>query len=255
MTIWQASLIALWASFIQARTWGGGLTLTMRFSPLATSLFCGIILGDITTAVVTGGTIQLITMGQVAPGGQMPSEPTIAAAIAVPATIIGGFEPQAAVAIAIPIGLLGGYLYQVKIFLNTFAFRYIEKVVAALDERKFIFAIIILPTILCILLHFPILFVALYFGTDIVANWVSSLEGSVAFHVLEVVGGGLGALGIALLLRLIGRKELLWFFFLAYFSRYMLVSLDISAVTWAVMGIIIAGIYTLVTTQNKQTIA
>lgn len=254
MTVLQALSIALWTSLIQARVWGSGLTLTMRFSPLATSLFCGIVLGDVPTAVITGAVIQLITMGQVAPGGQMPSEPNISAAIAVPVTILGGFEPTAAVAIAIPIGLLGGYLYQLKIFANTFAFRYIEKVVNQLDEKKFLFAIVIVPMILALIIHVPILFVSLYYGVNVVADIVTQLQGGTLFHVLEVVGGGLGALGIALLLRLIGRKELVWFFFLAFFARFMLAPLEISTVTWAVIGLIIAGIYTLSQVQTRKII-
>ncbi|MGO4940719.1 PTS mannose/fructose/sorbose/N-acetylgalactosamine transporter subunit IIC [Fundicoccus sp. Sow4_D5] len=252
MTVFQALAIAIWVSLVQGRFWGGAITLHWRFSPLITSLVCGIVLGDIPTAVITGATIQLITMGQVAPGGQMPTEPNIAAAIAVPLTIMSGLSPEAAVAVAVPVGILGGYLYQLKQFGNSFPLRYLEKVAYSGDERKLTFATFVVPQFVSLLVHGPIIFIALYFGADIVAGYVQGLEGGTFFHVLETVGGALGAVGIALLLRIIGRKEYIWFFFIAYFLRFMLAPLGISTVTWAVIGVLIAGVYALIVTEAKK---
>ena len=79
-----------------------------------------------------------------------------------------------------------------------------------------------------------------------VGDVVTRLEGGTLFHVLETVGGALGAVGIALLLRIIGRKEYLWFFFLAYVLRFTLAPLEVSTVTWAIIGILISGIYVLI---------
>ena len=217
MTVFQALAIAVWVSLVQGRLWGGAITLHWRFSPLITSLVCGIVLGDVPTAVVTGATIQLITMGQVAPGGQMPTEPNIAASIAVPLTIMSGLTPEAAVAVAVPVGILGGYLYQVKQFGNSFPLRYLEKVAYSGKEGQLGFATFIVPQFVSLLVHAPIIFIALYYGADLVAGFVQGLQGGTFFHVLETVGGALGGVGIALLLRIIGRKEYLWFFFIAYF--------------------------------------
>lgn len=253
MSVWQALIIGVWVALIQGRVWGGAVTLNMRFSPLVTSLFIGIVLGDVLLAVATGGAIQLITMGQVAPGGQMPTEPNVSAAIAVPITIMSGLTPAASVAIAVPIGILGGYLYQLKQFFNTFPLRYLEKKAENLEEDKFWFATFIVPQIVSIIIHVPVIFIALYYGADVVADFVTQLEGGLLFHVLEVVGGALGAVGIALLLRIIGRKEYLWFFFLAFIAYYMLAPLEISTVTWAMVGVLIAGIYALIIRNSKAT--
>lgn len=250
MSVWQALAIGLWVALVQGRFWGGAVTLNMRFSPLVTSLVVGLVLGNVGAAVATGAAIQVITMGQVAPGGQMPSEPNVAAAIAVPISIMNGLDPAAAVAIAVPIGILGGYLYQFKQFLNTFPLRYVEKLTKNLEDKKFTAAIFLVPQVVSIIVHVPILFVALYFGADVVSSVVTQLEGGRLFHVLSVVGGALGAVGIALLLRLIGRKEFMWFFFLAFFARNMLATLNVSTVTWAIMGVLTAGIYILIVRQG-----
>lgn len=110
MSALQALLIALFVAAIESRALGFA-TLTMRFSPLMTGMFVGVVLGNIELAMVTTAAIQLIYMGVVAPGGPLPSEPSISAAIAVSAAVIGNLDPNAAVAIAVPVGLLGSYLY------------------------------------------------------------------------------------------------------------------------------------------------
>lgn len=70
-------------------------------------------------------------------------------------------------------------------------------------------------------------------------------------HVLEVVGGGLAAIGIATTVYVIGRKDFLVFFFLAYFMSIVFKSLEITMVTYAIFGVIIALIFVQV--QKRQT--
>ncbi|MCW1004852.1 PTS sugar transporter subunit IIC, partial [Streptococcus anginosus] len=77
----------------------------------------GLVFGNVADAMVITAAIQLIYMGVFSPGGQMPSEPCIAAAIAVPVALLSGMGPEAAVGIAVPVGLLGSYLYQFRFFV------------------------------------------------------------------------------------------------------------------------------------------
>ncbi|WP_347045327.1 PTS sugar transporter subunit IIC, partial [Blautia wexlerae] len=72
---------------------------------------------------------------------------------------------------------------------------------------------------------------------------IKALEGTVVIHVLEVVGGGLAAIGIATTVYVIGRKDFLVFFFLAYFMSIVFKSLEITMVTYAIFGVIIALIF------------
>lgn len=243
MSIWQALIIAVWVAAVQTRLFGY-TGLTLRFSPLMTSLIVGIVLGDIPTGVMTGAAIQLITMGQIAPGGQMPSEPAVSSAVATSAAILGGLDTTAAVAIAIPVGLLGSYLYTVKILLNSVILKYMDKVIDNMEENKFTFAVIGFPAILGLLLHIPVMFIALYSGTEVITNVVQVLEGTPVFHVLDVIAGGLAAIGIATIVQIIGsEKRYIYFFVLAFFLQYMLADLAISTVTWAVIALAVAGVF------------
>lgn len=251
LSIVQSLLIALWVAAIMSRWLGGGATLTLRFSPLMTGLVVGIVMGDVKQAMIVTAALQLIYMGVFSPGGSMPSEPSIAAAIAVPVALLGDLQPEAAIAVAVPVGLLGSYLYQLRFFINTFLGKYTDKAVEELNDRVIKRSIITLPTLASFALFVPLVFVALYFGAPMIADVITMLEGTVVFHILEVVGGGLAAIGIATTVYVIGRKDYLVFFFLAYFMSVALKSLNITMVTYAIFGLLIALIFNM-TQKGKQ---
>ena len=245
LSVLQSFLIALWVGAVMSRWLGGGATLTLRFSPLMTGLIVGIVMGDVTQAMIVTAALQLIYMGVFSPGGSMPSEPSIAAAIAVPVALLGKLQPEAAIAVAVPVGLLGSYLYQFRFFINTFLGKYTDKAVEDLNDGAIKRSIIVLPTIASFILFVPLVFVALYFGAPRIADVINALKGTYIIHILEVVGGGLAAIGIATTVYVIGRKDYLVFFFLAYFMSVSLKSLNITMVTYAVFGLIIALIFSM----------
>lgn len=243
LTWLQSLLIALWVAAVMARWLGGGMTLTLRFSPLMTGLIVGIVLNNVAEAMIVTAALQMIYMGVFSPGGSMPAEPAIAAAIAVPVALLGNLTPQAAIAVAVPVGLLGSYLYQLRFFINTFIGKYTDKAVEELNDRKIRRTIIWYPTIASFILFVPLVFIALFFGAPIIADLISALQGTVVFHILDVVGGGLAAIGIATTVYVIGRKDYLIFFFLAYFMSVVFKPLNITMVTYAIFGVIIAFIF------------
>ena len=93
MSVTQALLIAIFVAAVESRALGYA-TLTMRFSPLMAGFVVGLVLGNMPLAMVTTATIQLIYMGVVAPGGAMPSEPCISAAVAASAAVLAHLPPE-----------------------------------------------------------------------------------------------------------------------------------------------------------------
>lgn len=247
----QALIIAVWVALVESRALGYA-TLNLRFSPLMTGLVVGIVMGDVATAMMVTASIQLIYMGMIAPGGAMPSEPAVATAIAVPVAILAGLQPTEAIAVAVPVGLLGSYLYQFRFFLNTFIVRLTDKYAAELNDRGLTLSIIVLPTIVSFALFVPAMYIALYYGAPVIADFTASLSGGKIFHILDVVGGGLAALGIALILQVIGKTKYLAFFLLAYFMSVMFKPLEINTVTFAIIGAIIAYLYILVIGESAE---
>lgn len=243
LSITQSLLIALWVAAVMSRWLGGGATLTLRFSPLMTGLIVGIVMGDVKQAMIVTAALQMIYMGVFAPGGSMPAEPSVAAAIAVPVALLGDLPAEAAIAVAVPVGLLGSYLYQFRFFINTFLGKYTDKAVEDLNQKAMSRSIILYPTLASFILYVPLIFISLYFGAPLIADVINALEGTVVIHILEVVGGGLAAIGIATTVYVIGRKDYMVFFFLAYFMSVVLSSLEITMVTYSIFGILIALIF------------
>lgn len=250
LSVIQSLLIALWVAAVMSRWLGGGATLTLRFSPMMTGLICGIVMGDVKQAMTVTAAIQLIYMGVFSPGGSMPSEPAVAAAVAVPVALLGNLKPEAAISVAVPVGLLGSYLYQFRFFINTFLGKYTDAAVEKMDDRAIKRSIIVLPTLASFILFVPLIFIALFWGAPVIADVIAALEGTVILHVLEVVGGGLAAIGIATTIYVIGRKDYLIFFFLAYFLSVIFKTLEITMVTYAILGILIAAMFVLAKGQG-----
>lgn len=249
LTVWQSLLIALWVAAVMSRWLGGGMTLTLRFSPLMTGLVVGVVMGNIQDAMIITAALQLIYMGVFSPGGSMPSEPSIAAAVAVPVALLGNLTPEAAIAVAVPVGLLGSYLYQFRFFINTFLGQFTDRAVEKLNHNQIARTVIWYPTMASFLLFVPLVFIALYWGAPVIADVINALEGTPVIHILEVVGGGLAAIGIATTIYVIGRKDYLVFFLLAYFFSVVAQPLGITMVTYAIFGGLIAIIF--VTSKNN----
>lgn len=245
LSIWQSLIIALWVAAVMSRSFLGGATLTLRFSPLMTGLVVGIVMGDVAGAMVITAAIQLIYMGVFSPGGTMPSEPSIAAAIAVSVALLGDLTPEAAIAVAVPVGLLGSYLYQFRFFINTFLGKATDRAVESLNHKAISRSVVLYPTIASFILFVPLVFIALYWGAPVIADVITTLEGTVFLHILEVVGGGLAAIGIATTIYVIGRKDYMVFFLLAYFISVIFKDLGITMVTYAILGTLVAAIFVL----------
>lgn len=254
VTFLQATIISIWVAMVMSRGLGGA-TLTLRFSPMMTGLIVGIVFNDISNAMIITAAIQLIYMGVFSPGGQMPSEPAIATAVAVPVALLGDMQPAAAVAVAVPVGLLGSYLYQLRFFLNTMIMKLTERYADEANSSGLTLSIIILPIICSVALFLPFMFVALYFGAPIIADIIKSNAGGLVFHVLNVIGGGLAAVGIALTIYVIGKKNYIIFFLLAYFMAVIAKPLNITMVTYAIVGAIVAFIFVLAKSEAVNSAA
>lgn len=240
LSVAKSLLIALWVAGVMSRWLLGGASLTLRFSPLMTGLVVGIVMGRVADAMIVTASLQLIYMGVFSPDGSMPSEPAVAAAIAVPVALLGNLTPEASIAIAVPVGFLGSYLYQFRFFLNTFIGKKTDVAIENMDEKAIKRSIITYPTIASFVLFVPLIFVALYFGAPVIADVVAKLEGTVFLHILDVVGGGLAAIGIATTIYVIGRKDYLLFFLLAYFLSVILKDMNVNMLVYAILGTIIS---------------
>lgn len=221
---------------------------------MMTGLVVGIVFGDIPNAMMIVAAIQLIYMGVFSPGGQMPSEPAIAAAIAVPVALMGNMTPEQAIGVAVPVGLLGSYLYQFRFFINTFVMqKFTDKYAAEGNSKMLTVSIIFIPILVSFLIFVPFMFVSLYFGAPFIADLVAKNASSIFFHVLTVIGGGLAAIGIAVTIYVIGKRNYIVFFLLAYVMAVILKPMGVTMITYAIIGAIIAFLFVLAKREAAET--
>ena len=211
--------------------------------PTTIAVFVGIITGNMALSMQIGAALQLVYLGVTStPGGNVPNDPALAGTIAIPLGVMAGMSPELAVALAVPFGVIGVFVDQLRRTTNAFwvhlADKYAEEAnVAGIMRCAFLF-----PALVGFAIRFPIVAVIDYFGADWAQALIAALP-DVLLHSFEVMGGILPALGFALTIMVIGKRELIPFFFLGYFA---VAYLDIPVMGMAIFGLIIAVVLRLI---------
>src|SRR5699024_5226728 len=98
----EASLIALWAGIIGIEMYVGLLHIHRA---LVSGLVVGLILGDVTTGLMVGGTLELIWVGMVRLAGAQPPNVVIGGTIGAAFGVLLEVDSDDAVGIAIPFAI------------------------------------------------------------------------------------------------------------------------------------------------------
>lgn len=213
MTVAQAILIALLYWISQAKIWYGFSIMRM---PLCIAPFIGLMFGDIPTALQVGATLQMIYIGSIAPGGNPPADEGLASCIAIPIALTAGIDPTVAISLAIPLGLLGVVLENVRKTLNTFFVHMADKYAAEGNVRGLQLSATLYPILLAFPMRFIPVFIACLFGPEAIQAFVNMLPEWVT-HGLSVAGNILPALGFAITMIVIGKKQYLPLFVIGFF--------------------------------------
>ncbi len=194
---------------------GYAVTHALR-QPLFSSVLIGLIMGDITQAVIIGSAIQILYIGLVAVGSNLPADDCLAGLIAIPLALNTGLSPTLAIAIAVPIGVMGVFLDQFRKTINAIFVHMADKYAEEGNVSQIKLCAVVWPTVLGFFIRFPVPFLANMYGKDSINSFLNSVP-EWLIHGFSVAGGLLPALGFALTIFVIGKKELLPWFFIGYF--------------------------------------
>lgn len=221
-----------------------GYTLSSALlQPTTIAVFVGLITGQMALSMQIGAALQLVYLGVTStPGGNVPSDSALAGCIAIPLGVMSGMTPELAVALAIPFGVIGVFVDQLRRTTNAIwvhmADKYAEEAnIAGIYRCAYLF-----PILMGFVIRFPFVFVIDYFGADMATTLLDALP-DVLLHAFAVMGGILPALGFALTIMVIGKKELIPFFFLGYFS---VAYLGIPVMGMAIFGLIVAFVLRMI---------
>jgi PTS system mannose-specific IIC component len=209
--------------------------------PLIAGTIVGAILGDIQTGMIVGATINAFYIGAITPGGAMAADMNMAGYVGTALAILAKVKPEVAVAMAVPIGLVGTFGWQAFSTLSVFWVHRADKHAEDLNFRGLTWDLMGGPQILNFLLRFVPVFLVVYFGAPI-AEQMASLIPDWLTHILTVIGSMLPAVGFAVLIKMMYRRNVVM---LAYFAiGFVLVAVGkMPMVAVAMLGLALAGLH------------
>lgn len=244
----SAILVALLATMGQ--WWFFGPITKCLVYPLTTGTLVGLFMGDPMTGMLAGANIQLIYLGWISAGGTMPSNTIVAGIFGTAMTILSGADPTMAVTFAIPFSMFGLLLNQVYMTVNAAWIHQADKLLDKGNLRGVRFMNFVPSFCMALVLYGIPAFILVVSGSGWATDLINAVPESV-ISALQVVGGIMPALGIAMLLNYLGKKKLIpWFFggfFLTVYSGLGLTAISIFS------AIIALVMYLNSNTAQKQT--
>ncbi|MEG0294303.1 PTS mannose/fructose/sorbose/N-acetylgalactosamine transporter subunit IIC [Enterococcus sp.] len=244
MAIWQAALIGLFAYLGRNQVpWLFGVTGGWNGigRPLVAGLICGVILGDVTTGVLCGVAVQAIFIGQITPGGAVPSDVNLAAFIGIPLAIVSGGSPETAIALAVPLGALGVALHNFTMTTQSIFSHRADHYADNANARGVRIANIS-ATSISFVERFFIVSLTCYFGAPFAEKLLSALP-ELILNFLQVGGKMLPALGFAILLKQIVNEK--WMISLFIFGWVINSSFGITTTSLVFIATALALIYVM----------
>lgn len=224
----SAILVALLATMGQ--WWFFGPITKCLVYPLTTGTLVGLFMGDPMTGMLAGAHIQLIYLGYISAGGTMPSNTIVAGIFGTAMSILTGSTPEMAVTFAIPFSMFGLLLNQIYMTVNAAWIHRADGYLEMGSIRGVRLMNFVPSFCMAFLLYGIPAFLLVYSGSGWAQDLINAVPESV-ISALQVVGGIMPALGIAMLLHYLGKKKLIpWFFggfFLTVYSGIGLMAVSI----------------------------
>lgn len=254
ISLWQAFLIGVvYYLGINGTPWLTLVGSTIIQKPLVSGLIVGCILGDPVTGAIIGAAINLPFIAYISAGGAPPTDPGLAGTLGTALAMAAGVSPAVAITIAVPLGILGTIIWVVHMTVDVFFVHMIDKCALEGNMKKASFLHVVPPQIIAFIIGAIPVMLGCYYGADIVSNIIAILDGT-PLKVLEVIGGILPAIGIAMNLRAINKPGILLWFILGF---VITVYLGLSTMPVAIIAGIVAYFYTgiIADMENKTVVA
>lgn len=184
--------------------------------PLVMGALVGIALGDLTKGLIVGASLELIFMGIVNISAAAPPDLVLGSVMATTFAILSHTNAQTALTIALPVAILG---QMVGILLRMFMSTFVHRAESDIENGDFAKARrfhILWGPILYSLMYFVPVFIAIYFGADVVKDIVQSIP-SWLTDGLNLASKILPAYGFALLMQTMVSKKTVVYLLIGFF--------------------------------------
>ncbi|MHC1749061.1 MAG: PTS mannose/fructose/sorbose/N-acetylgalactosamine transporter subunit IIC [Cellulosilyticaceae bacterium] len=217
------------------------------YRPIVVGPIVGLILGDLHTGLIIGGSYELMMIGAMPVGGAQPPNAVIGGIMATVFGIASGVDVAAALPLAIPFALLGQYavtlLFTVVSPLMTKADKYAaEADTKAIDKLNYL-TMALLGILFCLIVLAGLL-AGQAIGdqlTKVLPQWV--------WTGLSAAGGMMPAVGFAMLMKVMLSKDYLIFLALGF---VLIAYLNLPLLAVAILGLVVAVYDFQIHTKNKN---
>lgn len=208
--------------------------------PLIACTLIGLVLGDVKTGVIVGGSLELLALGWMNIGAALAPDAALASVISTILVIVGGQDIATGIAVAIPLAAAGQVLtYVVRAITVGFQHAADKSVLDGnLNRLDWIhFGALMLQAMR---IAIPVLIVALTAGTDVVQTMLNAIP-EVVTTGLKIAGGFIAVVGYAMVINMMRAGHLMPFFYagfvIAAFTDFNLVALGVLGTIMAVLYI------------------
>lgn len=207
--------------------------------PLIACTAIGAVLGDTTTGIIIGGTLEMIALGWMNIGAAMAPDAALASVISTILVIAGHQSIGAGIAVAMPLAAAGQVLTifarTITVFFQHQADKYAERGNFTGIDICHILALFIQALRVSI----PAVLVAMFIGTSAVQALLGSIP-PVITGGLQVAGGFIVVVGYAMVINMMEAKYLMSFFFLGF---VLAAFTSFNLVAFGVIGVVLAIVY------------
>lgn len=177
----------------------------MWFRPLVVAFFTGIVLGDVRLGLEAGAVAELSYLGLLTVGGTVPPDPLFAGLMTTVLAHTTGCDVATALGLAVPFALIGQWIGTAT---NTFYAGFLSRVdkAAAVGDEKTIAKVMYIGWGLYSVLFAAAAFLSVYAFQNGIRVFVESFPEWLV-HGFEVAGGLMPAVGLALLLVVMLKKD------------------------------------------------
>jgi len=233
MMLLKVLLISIYSGICGLDSDNGNLQI---YRPLATGAIIGLILGDVQKGLIVGGTLELVFLGVMAIGGAQPPNSVIGGILGTSFAILTNVDAKVAIGIAVPFSIavqaISNLIYTANAGFIHKADKYAEK-----GDTKGIELMNLAGMIPMFTFFFLIAFLPLYFGASTAKAVIDSIP-AVILDGLQVAGGMMPAVGFAILLKIMLKRDLVYFMFLGF---VLVTYFKLSIIGVAIIAVIIAA--------------
>lgn len=222
-------------------------SISVVYKPLVAGTIVGAILGDPVQGCIYGAAINLPYVAFISAGGTAPADPGLAGTVGTAWAMASQVTPEAATTIALPLGLLGTMVWVAHMTIDVAFVHQADACAEKGDLEGICFWHVIPPQIVMFLLCVVPATIATYYGANAVQGLIEVLTGK-PLQILQVIGGLLPALGIAMNLRSISRPGTLLFYVV---GLVMVKYLELPVIAIAVLGGAVAYFYATLLYNNE----